>query len=660
MVGTLTVYYSTGFNGIDIPADPSVLQNALSKTYNDIYYTREDLDKPYFDVKDTYEQLADVDYLAFTQYSQPGGTVLRTCYYFAVPTAITRGVTRLSCDLDALLTMGGAANLNYSSGWQERGHISKAEDDLFTNMASEDWMPTQPLYVAQSGRFGDYRGGQLNVGDLDVVTSSVDLYSLGSTNEWTQEVIEGIPTGDVSPVMYFPAIPVVTEGTEYAAYDFIIDNDYKTYSIPASAAFNYGITGGAIQKGLKKLFSAGQLQLQASYRIPGQYLDQDTTQEANPVYSSQKPGQIQKIRGLHNVVDASTYTFEYTVPDYTVKNKKCFATYRQFVLTNIGSSDTCIKQPEELYDPSHPSDNIKIWLWADPSSTGKPFARFKYIKDNVMQYADAVKGLQWNSNQIMMEGASGSLWNSIDAAFNRSTLERQQSMTNMNASFAAQQASLGLQQTVFNASEAQGRATGNLFGSVAGEVIGGSAGALSGDYASAIGSMGKIIGTSVSAAQDAAARGTQLALQSQQMYSRYLQGQANADMNLAQIRQAINENKIGLLKNNSLVAPTVLFTPEQNLGLYGYNYFVLYEIRKTNDDLKSEDEYYQRFGYNGLHRPLTASCFNTRQYYTFVQAFNVNIKSAFGLRIRQKAISQLNSGVRVWKVLPDAQYYETN
>ena len=88
-----------------------------------------------------------------------------------------------------------------------------------------------------------------------------------------------------------------------------------------------------------------------------------------------------------------------------------------------------------------------------------------------------------------------------------------------------------------------------------------------------------------------------------------------------------------------------------------------YEIRKSDDDLKSEDMYYQRYGYNGLHRPLTAQCFNERQYYNYVQAFDVNIKNStaqFGLRVRTKAISQLNKGVRVWKVLPDASYYETN
>ena len=135
-----------------------------------------------------------------------------------------------------------------------------------------------------------------------------------------------------------------------------------------------------------------------------------------------------------------------------------------------------------------------------------------------------------------------------------------------------------------------------------------------------------------------------------------------SDMSLDKLRQAKNENQVGLLKANGIIAPTSIFTPEPNLAMYGYNKFVLYETRKSNVDLRSEDMYYQRYGYNGIHRPLTKACFNCRQYYTYVQAFDVNIKTtlSIGMRIKSKAIEQLNNGVRVWKVLPDAQYYETN
>lgn len=659
MQGYLTVYFNTGFNGIDIPSEPSVLALANQKQYTDIYYTREDIDKPYFDVKDSYENLKNCDYLAYTVTS---GNTPVTSYYFCVPTALSKGVTRLSCDLDALLTMGGAVNLNYTGGWQERGHITKAEDTLFGNLATEDWVPTMPLYTAQASAFGRRQQGDPT--DLDVVITSVDLNELAKTSDYTQDVIEGIPYGETDPTMYWPAMPVVSIGTEYSAYDWMenVQNpSFKTFKIPASCAYNYDEQSGAIRKGLKKLFSAGQLQLQASYKIPGEFLDRGD-QTSNPIYDLNNPGKILQLRGCRKSIDASTYTFEYTANDhgqpYTVKNKKCFATYREFVLCNIGSSDMCIKTPEELYSASDENTYPTIYLWADPTSTGKPYARFKYIKDNPLQYADAVKGLQWNNNQIMMQGASGSLWNSIDAAFNRSTLEREKGMAMMNAGFAANATSLQLQQAVLNRNQQVARDAMGVAAGAARAYLGAPDPTFGVGAALGVG----ITGTTKSLISQKMAD-DQMQLSNKMIQNRYNQTQYNADMQLAQLQQNINQNEIGLIKNNALVAPTLLFTPEQNLGLYGYNHFVIYEVRKSVEDLKSEDEYYQRYGYNGLHRPLTKDCFNTRQYYTFVQAYHVNIKSdtqSFGMRVRAKAISQLNKGVRVWKVLPDASYYETN
>ena len=650
MQGSLTVYFNTGFNGVDIPASPSVLENAQHRLYTNVYYTREDIDKPYFDVNDSYQNLKNVDYLAYNH-----GT--ETTYYFAVPTALSKGVTRLTCDLDALLTMGGAANLNYSGGWQERGHITKAEDTMCSNTASEDWIPSQPLEVAVQRTLGSKAGaGTLVVPDTDVVISSVDLSDLGDLQkgEWNIPVIEGIPSGETDPVMYFPAIPAVTGGTTYKCYDYSI-SDYKDFSVPGSAAFYYSENTIPVKVALKKLFSAGQLQLQASYRIPGEYLDQEGG--SNPTYVTGKPGMIEQVRGCRKDINADQFPFEYAVQDYAVKNKKCYSTYREFVLCNIGSSDCCIKTVEDLYNTDDPQVNPHVYIWADPSSTGKPYARFKYIRNNRVQYADAVKGLQWNNNQIMMQGASGSLWNSIDAAFNRSTIERQIGLTNLNASYAAKQNTYSMQQMIQTASDQSrnmnkgvwleaGAGIFNMFST--GSAAIGAEGA------------GRVIGTGLSNLRAQRDLGNNLEMQAKILESHNSQTQSNADFTVAQLKQAINENKIGELRNNTLVAPTLLFTPEQNLGMYGYNYFVLYEVRKTVADLKSEDEYYQRFGYNGLHRPLTSSCFNARQYYSYVQAFNVNIKSSFGMRVRAKAISQLNQGVRVWKVLPDASYYDIN
>lgn len=137
--------------------------------------------------------------------------------------------------------------------------------------------------------------------------------------------------------------------------------------------------------------------------------------------------------------------------------------------------------------------------------------------------------------------------------------------------------------------------------------------------------------------------------------------EAKRDLIMRARAQEINQTTVGELQSRNVVAPSVMFSPEINLGLYGYNKFGYYETCMHPDDMLEADRYFQRFGYSGLHKPLTAAVFNTRQYYNFVQAFGISIKTqGYGMRIRERAVAQLNSGVRVWHVLPDSSYYDLN
>lgn len=623
MTGTITVYFNTGFNGIDIPASPAVLSSASSRTYADVYYMREDIDKPQIKIKDTYANLRDVDYCSIQ-------TSEGTSYFFAVPASLSKGVTLLSLELDALLTMGGAPNLSYISGWQERGHIAKADDTLFGNVASEDWVPSQPLEAANTQ---DLYNLPSAVNDANILISNIALYEVGSSGASTQEVISGIVSGSQDPVMYFPSISSVDPANEtpFEIWDFT-ENRVHRFSLPSTAAFD--ATNPVIKQGLDKLFSCGQLELQSSYKIPKIYLASDPV-----VGTGSNAGRLGTITGVHGTVSmANAMPYEYPISGYTPKNKKVYATYRNYVIVNLGSGDMSSKEPAEIYDGSATAPSVNIW--ADPVSTGKPYARFGYIKGNPIQYADCVRGLQWASRQIVMEGASGSLWNSINNAFANQQLEYNKMYNRFQSSVASQRNKIGLM-------SAENSYEGTRYNQSTGFITNLAGG-------NAVGAVGNYVQGALSE--------NQMALTREQYRVAELEQQNRANYQETLIQQQINENGLNLLKSNSIVAPSVSFTPEQNLGLYDYNRFVVYEVRKSDADLKSEDQYYQRFGYNGLHRPLTGQCFNERTYYCYVQAYDVNLKSAssFGLRVRQKAIAQLNRGVRVWKVLPDASYYELN
>lgn len=619
MISSVTVYFNTGFNGIDIPASPSVLATARSKTYPEAIFIREDIDKPTIKLKDSYENLRNVDYCTIN-------TSIGTSYFFASPASLAKGVTLLSLELDALLTMGGAPNLTYLSGWQERGHIAKVDDELFANIAAEEWTPSQPL---EAHGITTIKGqGSFVNDDLDIVISNIDLSHLG-TGTLTQDVIAGIVSGTTTSVMYFPSIKSPISRSVFVIWDFS-ENQAHRFAIPNTCA--YDASNNMVKDGLDKLYSCGQLQLQGSYQIPKEYLGNDPT-------SGAVNGFLQNLVGYYGTQSLSAIPYEYTIPNYTIKNKKCFTTFRNMHLVAIASGDENIRPIYELYKSGDTNPTIR--LWADPSSTGKPYARFDYITDSNLQYSDCVRGLQWANSQLVMEGASGSLWNSINNAFSNQQIQQQMAFNGFQSAIASGQNEISKQNIInqFGTGQIQ-----NTLAGIMGIAKGNPTGALAG-----------YLGTELSKAN---------ALNSLENIRLSEQLQKNqSDFANTQLQNQINQNAIGLIKSNSIVAPTVSFTPEQNLGLYGYNYFASYEVRKSDKDLISEDMYYQRYGYNGLHRPLTGQCFNERQYYCFVQAFDVNLKNSnteYGLRIRQKAISQLNQGVRVWKVLPDAQYYETN
>lgn len=638
---SVTVYRNTGFNGLDIPKSGAVLENAPHTTYTDVYYLREDLDLPQIRINDNYHNLADVDYVKLVSNDITSGAPT-TFYYFAVPKADAGNTTTFSLELDALTTMGGAANLDYISGWQERGHIAKADDVLFGNVASEDWTPSQPLESSVHQKIAinntSYSGN-----DLELVTSTTNIDDMGQHADEIN-VIEGqVNIGVTDTVMYIPKIISNVTGTS-----FVIEpeepsaNPTQYYGeIPHVIAFN--VNNSDVQAGLNKLFSCGQLQLENSYILPKEYIkDTDITGNADS-YATRIIGHCQQAA-------ESNFPFEYTPTGYTVKNKKCYSTFRSVTIYNPASGASLTKNVAELKYAQNGAPVIRIW--ADPLPTGKPYAKFVSDVSPNLPYIDFIEGGTWICSQIVLEGASGSLWNSINAAFAQQNLDREKQLADFSYQISNSQniRNIGGMQMQANVNESLAKL--NLWNTPGG--------ILTKPTPSSIGSGLTSLYTQQKNLEVMQAM-NDINLQNATENARMNAQQYIANTN--RIAQEINENRVGLLKNNNIVAPTALFTPSPSLSMYKLNNFYIYETRKSLQDLQSEDMYYQRYGYNGLHKPLTAACFNCRTYYTFVQAFDVNIKApsvSFGMRIRNKAISQLNSGVRVWSVLPDPQYYETN
>ena len=666
---TVTAYFNTLFNGIDIPANGAVLDSAVKKVYSDSYYLREDIDLPSISINDNYHNLVDVDYIKLVSNDNP----TTVYYYFASPRSAAGNTTILDLELDALTTMGGAASLNYISGWQSRGHIPKNEDYLFDNIAPEDWSPSCPLVCSDYVTIEPPSNNQAPhpTEDLQIVITNIDLEKLGqaASQENIINVIKGVVDsgGDVEETdMNVPLIEASEHSTVFGMY--VLEDTGGTpvttltsLSIPNTCA--YDVTNPVIRKGLDLLFSCGQLQLQGSYTIPKELIVAGDKTVANP------NGRYINITGFSYMNFLNEIPFIYAEDDYTVKNNKCFSMFRSVTLSNISSGGTITKPIYETYFERFPNQP-NVTVWNDPVSTGKPYAKFLSDWSSRIGFVDTVTGSPWINNQILMEGASGSVWNTLNASLTQQSIQRDIDSEKKNHQYA--KAGLLNDRSILDLNyEMQQK--GNMFGlgSSGLGVIGGAAlatVALTQPEISIpmfVGGAASSWGGVISGTKTLSNKSIQQDLyniQRENANNALLQENYRDHFALDRFRQAANENKLGLIKANGVVAPTTYFTPDYNLAMYGYNKFVAFETKLKKDDLISLDQYFQRFGYNGLHKPLTGNSFNCRDYYCYVQAFDINLKAGtgYGMRVRNKAISQLNTGVRVWKVLPDAQYYELN
>ena len=665
---TLTVYMNSGFNSIDRPLTPSVLENATKNTYADVYYLREDIDKPTIVVNDNYNALVDADYVKLVS----NDVTKPNTFYYAVTAvhALSGNSVSLTLDLDALLTMGGVSNLS-PSGYQVRGHISRAEDVLFGNTLAEDFVPAQPLktspYYYVNGN--DAQDLPTTNRDFQIVLSNIDLVKLGdnvgSSGNTAIDIIAGID-GNGSEVMYVPKILSNNpdDSTEFVlnglrSSEGSITGEKHSLKMPSVKAYvlNPRVfdpnNPTKVFKGIQVLHSCGQLQLIGSYTLPKEWLvDDDYDPSLAPDHTwVTNENEVKQLVGALKGEDISNLPYEYTPGSgYTIKNKKVYMMFRNYTLLNVASGSMVITPIAEMkyvrngVTMSYPI----VKLWSDVTSMGKPYAKFITDLDKNAPFANIVSGSNWVNNGIILDGASGSLLNNVNNAFAQQEIQKSASQQRLNYGVTKGMISAGYD---ILAATQKGQALSD-FGASASALANINSGA---SAMSAAGAIGGRVANALWVQQD-------INKASLEMLG-YGQERAYYDNAFAEQRfeNQAARNRVQNAIANQVVAPTSIYMPDPSLAMYGLNKFICYETMLSDDDVRELDYYFQRFGYN-MHKKLDSTSFDKRDYYTYVQAYDINIKSSgsFGLRVRQKGIAQLASGQRFWKVLPDPSYYESN
>lgn len=671
----VTVYKNTGFNGVDIPFSPSVLLEASKKEYSESYYLREDITLPSIRVNDNYHELCDVDYVCLTSLEAP----YQKYYYFCTPVAETGGCCTLVLELDALTTLN-ISNCNFS-GWQTRGHIRKEDDVLFGNTASENFIPKKPLQMSDVKTIGeDYQLDSIGLRnvvkpskDLHLIVSSVDILEAVHIDNLKEKLdsygcyIEGEYT---DPVMYIPRIKNndsdILKATTFNMMTPTV-NGFETLNssyLPGINVFDYD--NEKVRKGVEALNSCGQLQLIASYTVPKENLvksyDIGITHHEGIKYEldedDNETGRLLILTGICETAHLSDLPYEYTEDGYTPKNKKCYSMFRSTTIANISTSSQITFPEYELKFGNNTEPVVAVF--SDPMSNGKPYGKF--MSDlSKLDFSDVCLGSVWCNNSVILDGAPNSVWSNINYSLNQQALDRQKQFTNLNQNFADQQYNINIENLERNQTAEGLGGIGTIAGGVASilGIIGGIATAnplIAGAGASGlIGSIGGGYNVATMADKQSLERQA-LDLQKEMTFQ-------NSTNTLRSISQSATANRVANIRATEVVANAPQFVPSGNLALYGRNNFVVYEQRLSKEDLMDLDKYFQRYGYNGLHRELTKDCFNQREYYTFVCCEDVNIKpitGSFSMIVRNKAITQLLAGVRVWKCLPNFEKYELN
>lgn len=567
----------------------------------------------------------EVDYIRITRTGYPGdddfvdisgnqkdpwntpheGMKLFIGYYFVTGmVALARNTTRLYLSMDYWTTCGAADELIIESGFKIAGHITDAEDASTYNLYPVNIGLLNPLEVK---RVGYVEPGWTVSGNYNIIVSAADLSQYSNEQE-IPALVAQISTGQSVAI---PKI-ITTQHTTTMELKTPTETGVETDTLEVKDYGFYNADNATVQNGLSVLYSAGQLELQDSYSIPRGYL-------------SASEGASGILNDFHNVTKETACP---VAPDITTYPRKADYLYGEIVLFSCSTGNMDI---EKFYEV----ENSAILTWAIPTPGGSPIARFKKIKGHSYPYDKIVTGMPWLKKAIVMQGASGSMWNQINNAFAQQTQDRA----------VAQNDKANLIQT--ERFVVRGAKT------AADAVIGGLRGAFSGFSISNALSGGE---KSLDAAQNIAntvEQGANLAVDVQaDYYDRQFREQS-----LAQAQNQINAN----YTQQEMQAPYTSFIPDLNVATFRPNTFGVYIVNTSAADRERLKNYFRRYGYDGLYKPLTWNEIRVKQNVNFIRAENVTLRhSYYAMRIVTRAAQVLQEGVFLWNKRPNQELFKSN
>lgn len=415
MIYSARIYTNTGFNSINVPDSPALL-NAMSHVDLPVLDLNQERFLPYVNLKTTWDVIKDADYCKVGDFF----------YFINNITMTSMDVARVTLTPDFVTSAGGFNALEILGGLTSRVHVV---DDTF-GLYGEDDPYTAPSYdmdvmIDRSGKFGES-------GSQTFVETTVDLYDLGNMYVRNKGAKAMTFIDQSNPDEYIVTVPTVKDIPKST-----------TYKMSGYNNLNWGNS-----KVLKK--------------IDGQGVYQMTTYVGKGIAMARCLGIEQAISGQYTIpkelvkVDLNGATATDPVPNLigkngsktvnaipfvygaSVKNSRVYyGNYTKYTLTSCAGNSVSVNA-EEIYDGTpYP----KVHIFVDPRRLGKPYFRFEPMNgisstDDADMFRNCVAGCQWLSDPMVLTEKSGSAIDMMN--FQSSQMMRQQGIDQ-----AAQNLALG-------------------------------------------------------------------------------------------------------------------------------------------------------------------------------------------------------------------------
>lgn len=625
MIYEVTGYIGTGFNALNIPDGPVLIQGMTSsaRTFQPV-----DLVQPFglnsVRLRASLEEVEDLDFIQ----------IENEWYACGIPHMTSEDVAEIPLEHQGILSIGGVKNITILDGMIARRHVAPLDQKNFAALDDPFLAPAKPQPTQSSDILFDDQGADV----YTVLVSTADITKLGAAAIAGELESDTYGSGDATIAV--PHIPDnAADGKSMITYPVKQGSStLVTVSRPSPGLAYFRGTEDVNRAGMIALRQCGVSEgILAQYILPATFAGSNTSLRSGPTTDNfgTVEGKYQKTQVQFGVDDLAAAN------PILALNK-----YNQFRLISIGSGAGITMPGYMLAKDSSLNRVLEIVCLADARQGGRPYFRFGYIMDQPYTAMCLVGGAEWLNAPLVFNGSkegSGLAAQKLDFAISK---------INKNAPYENAQAVLSMGANLFGASNATYPDAAD-YGSAYARGEGMSMAALmgqgfSGDYAGqdyaasvqsgAIGSMSMRAGGAV---LNMAQRGLQLA-------------QNNMQRNLR--KQELIQN---VALDYFVAAPEVRFSNYNGLRDYMSNGCVVIKSTYSHEDLVRLNRVINMYGiYVGREAMTDTSAMTSRTDYNYVETAGVSVGGAYPRWRREEIEAELNGGLRIWHVKPNSALYD--